>query len=250
MNRSPVVLITGVLTGIGRATALTFARRGAAVAVSGRHDEAGKALAGELRDLGARAEFIRADVRFDERLAALAAAVVERFGRLDVAVNNAGTDGEFSPVAELTAGKYATTFDTNVLGTLLSMKHELRVMQQQGSGSIVNVSSIYGQKGFPNAALYVASKHAIIGITRSAALEAAPYGVRVNAVGPGPVQTAMLDRVTGGNAQAKAAFLETVPLRRAGEPDEIAEAIVYISSPAAGFLTGQTIFLDGGMTAA
>jgi NAD(P)-dependent dehydrogenase (short-subunit alcohol dehydrogenase family) len=130
------------------------------------------------------------------------------------------------------------------------MKHELRVMQEQESGSIVNVSSIYGQKGFPNASLYVASKHAIIGLTRSAALEAAPYGVRVNAVGPGPVQTAMLDRVTGNDTRAKAAFLATVPQQRAGEAEEIAEAIAYISSPKAGFLTGQTIFLDGGMTAA
>lgn len=187
MDRSPVVLITGALTGIGRATAVTFARAGAAVVVSGRHDAAGQALASELRDLGAAAEFIQADVRFDEQLAALADQTAERFGRLDVAVNNAGTDREFSPVAELTAGKYASTFDTNVLGTLLSMKHELRVMQPQGSGSIVNVSSIYGQKGFPSASLCVASKHPIIGITRSAALEAAPYGVRVDAVGrPGP----------------------------------------------------------------
>ena len=246
----PVVMITGALTGIGRATAVTFARSGATVVVSGRHREAGQVLAKELGELGATAEFIQADVRYDDQLAALVDHVVERFGRLDVAVNNAGTDGEFSPVAEIPARQYTSTFDTNVLGTLLSMKHELRVMQAQGAGSIVNVSSIYGQKGFPDASLYVASKHAIIGLTRSAALEAAPYGVRVNAVGPGPVQTAMLDRVTGGDVQAKAAFLATVPQQRAGEPAEIAEAISYISSPEAGFLTGQTIFLDGGMTAA
>jgi NAD(P)-dependent dehydrogenase (short-subunit alcohol dehydrogenase family) len=249
MNQ-PVVLITGALTGIGRATAVTFARTGATVAVSGRHRDAGQALAKELGELGATAEFIQADVRFDDQLAALVGHVVEHFSRLDVAVNNAGTDGEFSPVAKLTADEYTGTFDTNVLGTLLSMKHELRVMQEQKSGSIVNVSSIYGQKGFPKASLYVASKHAIIGLTRSAALEAAPYGVRVNAVGPGPVQTARLDRVTGNDAQAKAAFLATVPQQRAGDAEEIAEAIAYISSPKAGFLTGQTIFLDGGMTAA
>jgi NAD(P)-dependent dehydrogenase (short-subunit alcohol dehydrogenase family) len=250
MGQSQVVLITGALTGIGRATAIAFARAGAAVVVSGRHDDAGQALAAELRELGAEAEFARADVRYDDQLAAVADHVVGRFGRLDVAVNNAGTDGEFTPVAELTPGKYTATFDTNVLGTLLSMKHELRIMQRQRSGSIVNVSSIYGKKGFPDASLYVASKHAIIGLTRSAALEAAAYGVRVNAVGPGPVQTAMLDRVTGGDAQAKAAFLATVPLSRAGRPEEIAAAIAYVSSPEAGFLTGQTIFLDGGMTAA
>jgi NAD(P)-dependent dehydrogenase (short-subunit alcohol dehydrogenase family) len=153
-------------------------------------------------------------------------------------------------VIEQTAESYAATFDTNVLGTLLSLKHELRVMQPQGSGSIVNVGSIYGQKGFANGSLYVAGKHAIAGITKSAALEAAPYGVRVNAVGPGPVETAMLNRVTGGNAEAKAAFLATVPQGRAGKPDEVAEAIRYISSPEAAYLTGQTVFLDGGMTAA
>jgi NAD(P)-dependent dehydrogenase (short-subunit alcohol dehydrogenase family) len=248
--KQPVVLITGALTGIGRATAVTFARTGATVVVSGRHRDAGQALAKELGELGATAEFVQADVRFDDQLGALVDHVVAHFGRLDVAVNNAGTDGEFSPVAKLTADKYTRTFDTNVLGTLLSMKHELRVMQEQKSGSIVNVSSIYGQKGFPNASLYVASKHAIIGLTRSAALEVAPCGVRVNAVGPGPVQTAMLDRVTGNDAQAKAAFLATVPQQRAGEAEEIAEAIAYVSSPRAGFLTGQTIFLDGGMTAA
>lgn len=243
-------MITGALTGIGRATAATFARAGAAVVVSGRHEDAGQALAGELKELGATAEFIHADVRSDDQLAALVNDTTARYGRLDVAVNNAGTDGQMIPVADITAGQYAGTFDTNVLGTLLSMKHELRVMRAQRSGSIVNVSSIYGQKGFPGASLYVASKHAIIGLTRSAALEAAAYGVRVNAVGPGPVQTAMFDRVTGGDARAKAAYLATVPQQRAGQPEEIAAAIAYISSPQAGYLTGQTIYLDGGMTAA
>ncbi|HEX4254353.1 MAG TPA: glucose 1-dehydrogenase [Streptosporangiaceae bacterium] len=249
MNQ-PVVMVTGALTGIGRATAVTFARAGATVVVSGRHEDAGQALAGELKELGATAEFIYADVRSDDQLAALVNDATARYGRLDVAVNNAGTDGQSIPVADITVGQYAGTFDTNVLGTLLSMKHELRVMQAQRSGSIVNVSSIYGQKGFPGASLYVASKHAIIGLTRSAALEAAAYGVRVNAVGPGPVQTAMFDRVTGGDAQAKAAYLATVPQQRAGQPEEIAAAIAYISSPQAGYLTGQTIYLDGGMTAA
>jgi NAD(P)-dependent dehydrogenase (short-subunit alcohol dehydrogenase family) len=210
MNQ-PVVMITGALTGIGRATAVTFARAGATVVVSGRHEDAGRALASELKELGATAEFSYADVRSDDQLAALVNDTTARYGRLDVAVNNAGTDGQMVPVADITTGLYADTFDTNVLGTLLSMKHELRVMQAQRSGSIVNVSSIYGQKGFPGASLYVASKHAIIGLTRSAALEAAAYGVRVNAVGPGPVQTAMFDRVTGGDVQAKAAYLATVP---------------------------------------
>ncbi len=250
MSEVPVVLVTGALTGIGRATAVRFAREGAELVVAGRHDQPGQALAAELRELGSAAEFVRADVRYDDQLEALVDATVERFGRLDIAVNNAGTDGEFSPIPEITGEMYAATFETNVLGTLLSMKHELRVMREQKSGAIVNVTSIDGDKGFPNGSLYVASKHAIIGLTRSAALEAAAYGVRVNAVGPGPVQTAMLDRVTGHDEDAKRGFLATVPMQRAGDPDEIAKAIVFIAGADASFLTGQTMFLDGGVMAA
>ena len=244
-----VVLITGALTGIRRAAAVAFAKKGAKVVVSGRRDEAGQALAKELQAFGSEAEFINADVRKDDDVRAMVEKTLARFGRLDVAVNNAGTEGERGRITEQTAESYAATFDTNVLGTLLSLKHELRVMQEQKSGSIVNVSSIYGQKGFGGGALYVASKHAIIGITKSAALESASFGVRVNAIGPGPIETAMFNRVTGGHPEAKAAFLSTVPTGRAGDPAEVAEAIRYISSPQADYLTGQTIFLDGGMTA-
>jgi NAD(P)-dependent dehydrogenase (short-subunit alcohol dehydrogenase family) len=243
------VLITGALTGIGRATAIAFATEGANVVVSGRRPEAGEALASELRELGAQAEFIATDVRYEPEVEHLVEQAVERFGTLDVAVNNAGVDGEMVPFAAITPESFAASFDTNVLGTLLSIKHELRVMESQGSGSIVNLSSIYGQKGFPVGSLYVASKHAIIGLTKSAALEAAGYGVRVNAVAPGPVQTAMLDRVTGNDTDAKNSFLQTVPQRRAGDPIEIADAITFIASDKASFLTGQTIAIDGGVTA-
>jgi NAD(P)-dependent dehydrogenase (short-subunit alcohol dehydrogenase family) len=249
MSDQPVVLVTGALTGIGLATARLFAADGARVVLSGRHPDLGHSLVRELQGAGAQAEFIQADVRYDDDLRNLVDQTVERFGRLDIAVNNAGAD-QLGPITAITPETYAATFDTNVLGTLLSLKHELRFMQEQRSGSIVNVSSIYGQKGFGGGALYVASKHAIIGITKSAALESAPFGVRVNAVGPGPIETAMFNRVTGGHPEAKAAFLSTVPTGRAGDPAEVAEAIRYISSPQAGYLTGQTIFLDGGMTAA
>src|SRR5271168_3999888 len=163
--RSPVVLITGALTGIGRATALAFAKEGARVVVSGRHDEEGKQLVAEMRKLGAEAEFLRADVRREDDVRKLIDKAVERFGRLDVAVNNAGTEGTPGPVTEQTAESYASTFDTNVLGTLLSMKHELRVMIPQGSGSIVNVSSTYGRTGAVGASVYVASKHAVEGLS-------------------------------------------------------------------------------------
>src|SRR5579859_3721436 len=179
---NPVVLITGGLTGIGRAAALAFAKDGARVVVSGRRDEEGRALASELRATGAEAEFIRADVRFEDDVRELIDGTVARFGRLDVAVNNAGTEGKPSPATEQSAESYAATFDTNVLGIVLSMKHELRVMQAQGKGSIVNLSSIVGHKALPGDPLYVASKHAVEGLTKAAALEAVAFGVRVNAV--------------------------------------------------------------------
>src|ERR1700756_312068 len=194
---APVVLITGALTGIGRATALAFAQEGARIVVSGRRDEAGHALTQELRSLGAEAEFIRADVRREDEVRDLVDKTVARFGRLDVAVNNAGTEGKAGPVTEQTPESYAATFDTNVLGVLLSMKHEMRVMQAQGSGSIVNLSSTMGHRGAPGASLYTASKHAVEGLTKSAALEAAASGIRVNAVAPGPIDNGILTRFTG-----------------------------------------------------
>ena len=248
MSKS-VVLITGALTGIGRATALAFAHEGADVVVSGRRDDAGEALVSELRGLGAEAEFIRADVRHEGDVQNLVDKTVARFGRLDIAVSNAGTEGRPGPVTEQSADSYAATFDTNVLGVLLSMKHELRVMQAQGFGSIVNLSSTMGQRGAPGASLYTASKHAVEGLTKSAALEGAAFGVRVNAVAPGPIETAMLDRFTG-NADRKAGLVAGVPLKRAGRPEEIADAIVFVASGKASFISGQVIAVNGGKTAA
>ena len=182
---SPVVLITGALTGIGRAAAAVFAREGARVVVSGRHEKEGQELVGELKGLGAEAIFVRSDVRKDEDVRNLVDQAVKRFGRLDIAVNNAGTEGLRGLVTEQTADSYAATFDTNVLGVLLSMKHELRVMLPQGSGSIVNISSTYGHVGAAGASVYVASKHAVEGLTKSAALEVAGRGVRINVIAVG-----------------------------------------------------------------
>jgi len=244
-----VVLITGALTGIGRATALAFARAGARIAVSGRRDEAGNALAAELRGLGAEAEFVRADVRREDEVRNLVDQTVKRFGRLDVAINNAGTEGKPGPVTEQSAESYAATFDTNVLGTLLSMKHEMRVMQSQKSGCIVNLSSTMGHRGAPGASLYTASKHAVEGLTKAAALEGAAFNVRVNAVAPGPVETELLNRFTG-SADRKAGLIAGVPLKRAGRPEEIADAILFLASDKASFITGQILDVNGGKTAA
>ncbi len=240
---APVILITGALTGIGRATAFAFAKEGATVVASGRREAEGKALEAELRSLGAEAAFILADVRHEDEVRNLVEQTVARFGRLDVAVNNAGTEGKPGPLAEQTSESYA-----DVLGTLLSLKHELRVMQPQGSGSIINISSTMGERGAANLALYTASKHAVEGLTKSAALEAAPLGIRVNAVAPGPTETAMLDRLTG-TPDKKAAFYAAIPLKRGAKPEEIADAVVFLASDKASFVTGQIIRINGGKTA-
>src|SRR5712675_2323388 len=246
--KNEVVLITGALTGIGRATALAFAQEGVRIVISGRHEEEGEKLVNELGKLGAEAEFVRSDVRHEDDVRGLVDKTVARFGRLDVAVNTAGTEGKPGLVTEQSAESYAATFDTNVLGTLLSLKHELRVMQAQGSGSIINISSTYGHAGGAGASVYVASKHAVEGMTKSAALEAASSGVRINAVAPGPVETALLNRFTG-TVERKAALVKTVPLGRVGDPADIALAAVFLASEKASFITGQILTVDGGKTA-
>ena len=247
---TPVVLITGALTGIGRATALAFAREGARIAISGRRDEVGQKLVEELRAIGAEAEYWRSDVRHDQDVRDL---VDEdrralRSPRYRCKHFYAGTEGAGGLVTDQTAESYAATFDTNVLGVLLSMKHELRVMLPQGSGSIVNVSSAYGSVGAAGASVYVASKHAVEGMTKSAALEVAGTGVRVNVVAPGTTDTGMLTRFTNTD-ENKAALVSTVPVKRLGTPDEIAHVIVFVASANASYMTGASIPVDGGMLA-
>ncbi|MFJ7200387.1 MULTISPECIES: SDR family NAD(P)-dependent oxidoreductase [unclassified Streptomyces] len=242
-----VVLITGALTGIGRATALAYAHDGADVVVSGRHQDEGDALAKELKSSGGRALFVETDVRRDAEVRNLVDRAVEHFGRLDVAFNNAGSEGRLTPITEVTDELYEGTFDTNVKGTLLSLKHEFRAMRaQDGGGSIVNVSSTYGLMGYPDYTLYAGSKHAVVGITKAAALEGAKYGIRVNAVAPGYTRTAMYERATGSDA-VRDAVNSVLPMGRPGTPDEIATAVQYLGSDKASYITGQTLTLDGGL---
>jgi NAD(P)-dependent dehydrogenase (short-subunit alcohol dehydrogenase family) len=242
---SSVVLITGALSGIGRAAAVAFAKADHRVVVSGRKQDAGQALVRELRSLGAEAEFVQADVQNEDDVRRLVDATVERFGRLDVAVNNAGTEGQVGPITDQTAESYAATFDTNVLGVILSMKHEVRVMKGEGRGSIINISSTYGHEGAAGTSVYVASKHAVEGLTKSVALEVAKSGIRVNAVAPGPTDTGMLTRFTG-TPENKAALVTTVPMGRLGLTEELANAIVFLASDAASFINGHILNVDGG----
>src|SRR5258707_2179454 len=242
---NPVVLITGALTGIGRAAAVAFAKKGARVVVAGRRDEAGQALVKELRSFGSEAEFINADVRKEDDIRNMVDGTIARFGRLDVAVNNAATEGAVGPITDQTAETFAATFDTNVLGVVLSMKHEVLAMQKQGSGSIINISSTYGHEGAPGASIYVGAKHALEGITKSVALETVKSGIRVNGVAPGPIDTGMLTRFTG-TPENKAALATTVPMDRLGRSEEIANAIVFVASNEASFITGHVLNVDGG----
>jgi NAD(P)-dependent dehydrogenase (short-subunit alcohol dehydrogenase family) len=245
---NPVVLVTGALTGIGRAAAIAFARDGARLVVSGRRKTEGEALVEELRRVGTEAEFIIADVRREDEVSALVDKAVARFGRLDVLINNAGVEGKPGPVTSVSADAYTALFETNVLGTLWGLKHALRVMQPQGSGNVINLSSTFGERGAANFSLYAGSKHAVEGITKCAAIEAAAYGVRVNAVAPGPTETAMLDRLTG-SSEKRAAFYSAVPLKRGATAEEIADAVVFVASDKAAFITGQVIRVNGGKTA-
>ncbi|HWK05905.1 MAG TPA: glucose 1-dehydrogenase [Puia sp.] len=243
-----VVLITGALTGIGRATALAFADEDSTVVIAGRREEAGKQLETELRAKGVAAAFIKTDVRHEQDVKNLVDQIVAQFGRIDVAVNNAGVEGTPGPITDQTAESYAETFDTNVLGVVLSLKHEVRVMKAQGHGSIINITSSYGRIGAAGASIYVGSKHAVEGITKSVALELATTGVRVNVVAPGTTDTGMLKRFTGTQENYDG-LISTVPMGRVGRPEEIAQAIVFLGSDKSPYLIGASLGVDGGLLA-
>lgn len=243
-----VVLITGGGRGIGLASALAFGREGAKVVVGNRNADEGRGAVEQLKKLGAEATFLRTDVAVASEIEALVDHAVKTFGRLDVAFNNAGIEGKFGPFVEQTEENYQQVMDINVRGVWLSMKYEVPAMLKTGGGSIINTSSIGGSIAFPGAGVYVASKHAVNGLTKSVALEYAKSGIRVNAVSPGSIETSMLDRVTGSE-EVKAGFAAMHPIGRVGLPEEVATAVLWLASSESSFVTGHDLLVDGGFTA-
>jgi NAD(P)-dependent dehydrogenase (short-subunit alcohol dehydrogenase family) len=247
--KGKVAIVTGASSGIGRATARALAAEGASVVVADVQDEAGQAVADELAAGTGGALYVHVDVSDPGDVAAMVAATLERFGRLDIAVNNAGIEGEQAPVADMAIEHWNQVIGVNLTGVFLCMRAEIPAMTAGDGGTIVNISSIAGLKGFAGLSHYVASKHGVIGLTRAAALETGALGIRVAAICPGVIDTEMVSRATEANPELLAGLLQVEPLGRLGHPEEIADAVRWICSDGAGFLTGSAIVIDGGQLA-
>lgn len=247
MNK--VVLVTGAAAGIGRATALSCAQAGATVVVADVTHKEGTEVVEEIKKMGGEASIIVTNISNKAEVQNCVTQVVNRYGRLDCAVNNAGIEGEQAPTAECSEQNWDRVISINLKGTWLCMKYELEQMLKQKSGTIVNMSSVAGIIGYEGICAYTASKHGMIGLTKTAALEYARSGIRVNAIAPGVIRTAMIERFVGEDPDAAAALISQEPVGRMGKPQEIAEAAVWLCSDASSFVTGHTLVADGGMTA-
>jgi len=243
-----VALVTGGGTGIGRATAIAFAREGAKVVIGNRNGEAGEAVVQAIKDSGGDASFLKTDVSSEDDVKALIEHAVATYGRLDVAFNNAGIGGSAGPLADQTTENYDKVMGINVKGVWLSMKYEIPAMLKTGGGAIVNNSSVGGLVGFAGVSIYSASKHAVMGLTKSAALEYSKHGVRVNAVNPAVIRTPMAEGLARGRRIQTDDFAKMHPIGRIGEPEEVAEAVLWLCSDKASFVTGTATCVDGGFT--
>ena len=244
-----VALVTGGGSGIGRATALAFARDGARVVIGNRNVQRGEETVSMIRAAGGTASFRRTDVLVTADIEALVKHAVSEYGGLDLAFNNAGIEGEPRPLAEQTEANYDAVMDINVKGVWLSMKYEIPQMLDQGGGAIVNCSSVAGVIGFPGIGIYSASKHAVIGLTKAAALEYSAQGIRVNAVNPAVIDTEMVDRLADGMNMKKDDLTTFHPIGRLGRVEEVAEAVLWLCSDKASFVIGHSLMVDGGFTA-
>lgn len=244
-----VVLVTGGTSGIGRATAEAFAAEGAKVVVSGRRESEGLAVVEAIRATGGEATFVRADVSREDDVRQLVAKTVATYGRLDVAFNNAGVEW-MGALTDATEADYRRVFDANVWGVLAAMKYEIPELLKAGGGAIVNTSSVAGHVGMAGVSIYIASKHAVEGLTKAAALEYAKQGIRVTAVAPAAIVTEMMDRFVGGEHTEQARGLAAMhPVGRMGRSEEVAAAVLYLASDAAKFVTGVSLPVDGGWLA-
>jgi NAD(P)-dependent dehydrogenase (short-subunit alcohol dehydrogenase family) len=247
MTDQKVAIVTGGNSGIGRATAIALAREGAKVTVAARRVSEGEETVRLIKEAGSDGIFVKTDVANENDVSSLVEKTVDTYGRLDYAVNNAGIGEKMTPLVEQTSEKFDQIMNTNVRGAWLSMKHEIQEMMKNGGGAIVNMSSGAGLVGFPQMPVYIASKHAVLGLTKSAALEYAKSGIRINAIAPGGVETEMLMQTIGDDHQFLETFKSMHPIGRIGTPEEIANAVVWLLSDKASFVLGHTLLVDGGI---